>query len=48
LSARGAGNVAAFGYFRPEAEGFDFGLTLGIGADTFYINDTIGYVTYRN
>jgi len=31
-----------------EAEGgFDFGLTLGIGADTFYINDTIGYVTYQ-
>jgi hypothetical protein len=27
--------------------GFDFGLTLGIGADTFYINDTIGYVTYQ-
>jgi hypothetical protein len=31
-----------------EAEGgFDFGLKLGIGADTFYINDTIGYVTYQ-
>ena len=27
--------------------GFDFGLKLGIGADTFYINDTIGYVTYQ-
>ena len=27
--------------------GFDFGLTLGIGADTFYIDDTIGYVTYQ-
>ena len=27
--------------------GFDFGLNLGIGADTFFINDTIGYVTYQ-
>lgn len=27
--------------------GFDFGLKLGIGADTFYIDDTIGYVTYQ-
>jgi hypothetical protein len=31
-----------------EAEGgFDFGLNLGIGADSFYIDDTIGYVTYQ-
>jgi len=27
--------------------GFDFGLTLGIGADTFFIDDTIGNVTYQ-
>jgi hypothetical protein len=30
-----------------EDGGFDFGLTLGIGADTYFIDDTIGYVTYQ-
>ncbi len=29
------------------AGGVDFGLTIGIGADSFFIDDTIGYVTYQ-